>query len=110
MLKELIYNRRHLHCIIFFLVQTWYSVPKDIRKLFSNLFISKTGKSEMESLFDEIVEQHKEIIPKISKIAFDVKYNFLFINTESGRMFRNFDEIIIKTDEDEEIKNVLKSV
>ena len=110
MLKELIYNRRHLHCSIFFLVQTWYSVPKDIRKLFSNLFIFKTGKSEMESLFDEIVEQHKEIIPKISKIAFDVKYNFLFINTESGRMFRNFDEIIIKTDEDEEIKNVLKSV
>jgi uncharacterized protein involved in tolerance to divalent cations len=110
MLKELIYNRRHLHCSIFFLVQTWYSVPKDIRKLFSNLFIFKTGKSELEALFDEIVEQHKEIIPKISKIAFDAKYNFLFINTESGRMFRNFDEIIIKTDEDDEINNIIKSV
>ena len=41
MLKELIYNRRRLHCSIFFLVQTWYSVPKDIRKLYSNLLIFK---------------------------------------------------------------------
>ena len=44
MLKELIHNRRHLLCSIIFLVQTWYSVPKDIRKLFSNLFIFKNIK------------------------------------------------------------------
>ena len=78
MLKELIYNRRHLHCSIFFLVQSWYAVPKDIRKLFSNLFIFKIGKCEMELLFNEVVEQHKEIIPKISKIAFSEKNNFFY--------------------------------
>ena len=60
----------------------------------------------MESLFDEVVEQHKEIIPKISKIAFSEKYNFLFINTESGRMFKNFDEILIKNDDDDELNNL----
>ena len=40
--EELTYDSLNdLHCSIFFLVQTWYSVTKDICKLFSNLFIFK---------------------------------------------------------------------
>ena len=35
LLKEMVYNRRHKHLSIFFLVQTWFSVEKDLRKLFS---------------------------------------------------------------------------
>jgi Poxvirus A32 protein len=95
MLKELIYNRRHLHTSIFFLVQTWYSVPKDIRKLFSNVFLFKTSKCEIETIFEEVIEQDKSIIPKLQKLVFDVPYNYLFINTDSQRLFRNFDEIIV---------------
>ena len=38
-LKEFVYNRRHKHLSIIFLVQSWLSVPKDIRKLFTNIFI-----------------------------------------------------------------------
>ena len=34
LLKELIMNRRHYHISIYFLVQTWYSIEKDVRKLF----------------------------------------------------------------------------
>ena len=95
MLKELIYNRRHLHTSIFFLVQTWYSVPKDIRKLFSNVFLFKTSKCEMETIFEEVIEQDKTIIPKLQKLVFDVPYNYLFINTDSQRLFKNFDEILV---------------
>lgn len=95
MLKELIYNRRHLHTSIFFLVQTWYSVPRDIRKLFSNVFLFRTSKSEIEAIFDEMIEQDKSIIPKIQKLVYDVPYNYLFINTDTQRMFKNFDEILI---------------
>jgi Poxvirus A32 protein len=98
LLKELIYNRRHLHTSIFFLVQTWYSVPKDIRKLFCNIFLFKTSKCEIETIFDEVIEQDKTIIPKIQKLVFDVPYNYLFINTDSQRLFKNFDEIIIDED------------
>lgn len=39
--KELIMDRRHMHCSIYFLCQTFYSVPREIRKLFSNIFIFK---------------------------------------------------------------------
>ena len=40
LLKAMIMNRRHLHISIFFLTQTYYSIEKDIRRLFSNIFIS----------------------------------------------------------------------
>jgi hypothetical protein len=99
MLKEMIFNRRHLHLSIYFLVQTWYSVPKDIRKLFNNAFIFKVSKNEMENIFEEVVEQKKELIPAISKIVFSEPYQFLFINIESQRMFKNWDELVIDGDD-----------
>jgi GTPase SAR1 family protein len=99
--KEIVFNRRHLHVSLYVLSQTYISVPKEIRKLFNNLFIFKCSKSEIENLFEEIVEQKKELVPIISKMVFDKQYNFLFINTESGRMFKGWDEIIINDDLDE---------
>ena len=95
-LKELIFNRRHLSCSVFFLVQTWFSVEKDIRKLFSNIFVFRVSKKEMETIFDEVVEQKKDYIMDIAKMVFDKPYQFLFINTESQRLFKNFDELLIE--------------
>jgi len=95
LLKEMVYNRRHKHLSIYFLVQTWFSVEKDLRKLFTSMFIFRVSKNELTNIFEEVVEQKKEIINDLSRLVFDVPYNFLFINTDSGRLFRNFDEIII---------------
>jgi len=92
--KEIVYNKRHLHCTMFFLVQSWYSVVKDTRRLFDNLFIFKTSKNELTNIFEEVVESHKDDMPEISKIVYEKPYQFLFINTSSGRMFRGFDELI----------------
>ena len=93
--KELIFNRRHYRCSIYFLVQTWYSVPKEIRRLFSNLFIFKTSKEELQNIAGELIELKKELIPEISKLVYDKPYQYLFLNTDSQRLFKNFDEIII---------------
>lgn len=98
LLKELIFNRRHYHCSIFFLVQTWYSVPKDIRKLFSNIFVFKVNKNELENIFEESVEQKKDIAMDVAKVVFREPYQYLFINTDSQRLFKNFDEIIIQNE------------
>ena len=95
LMKEMVYNRRHKHISIFFLVQTWFSVEKDLRKLFSNMFIFRVSKNELTNIFEEVIEQKKEIITDLSRLVYDVPYNFLFINTDSGRMFKNFDEILI---------------
>jgi hypothetical protein len=95
-LKELVFNRRHKHLTIIFLVQTYLSVEKDIRKLFSNLFVFKTSKAELELIFEELVELPKDYTLPIMKLVYDVPHQYLFINTDSQRMFKGFDEIIFE--------------
>lgn len=96
LLKQLIFNRRHLRTSVFFLVQTWFSVPKDIRKLFSNIFVFRVNKNELKTIFDETIEDPvmNELTPTISKLVYDKPYNFMFINTDTQRIFKNFDELI----------------
>jgi hypothetical protein len=95
-LKELVFNRRHKHLSIIFLVQTYLSIEKDIRKLFSNIFIFKSSKKEMETIFDELIELPKEYVLPIMKLVYDKPYNYLFINTDTQRLFSGFDEILIE--------------
>lgn len=101
LMKELVQNKRHLNVSVFFLVQTWFSIPKDIRKLFDNIFVFRVSKKELETIFDEVVEQKKEHIHNLAKLVYDEKYKYLFINTETQRLFKGFDEIIIKGEFDE---------
>lgn len=97
--KELVNNRRHLHTSIFFLVQTYHSIPKEIRRLFSNVFVFRVSKNEMEIIFNELVEKRKECILEISKLVFNQPYNFLYINTESQRLFKGWDELCFPSDD-----------
>lgn len=99
LLRRLIFNRRHLRTSIFFLVQTYLSLEPQIRKLFSNLFIFKVAHKELQKIFEEHFEYDDDLAKPISKFVFDEKYNFLFINTNTGKMYKNWDEIIIPEDE-----------
>jgi DNA polymerase III delta prime subunit len=96
---ELVNNRRHLHTSIFFLVQTYHSIPKEIRRVFSNVFVFRVAKDDLASIFEELVEKRKECILQITKLVFNKKFNFLYINTESQRVFKNWDELIWKEDD-----------
>ena len=96
LLKELVMNRRHLHTSIFFLCQTYKSLEPDIRKLFSNIFLFKVSKKEMENIMDEIIESYnKNNIDEIIKLVYDKPFNFLFINTDTQTLFKNWDQILI---------------
>ena len=48
----------------------------------------------MEDIMDEIYEGNQHNIDQIIKIVYDQPYNYLFINTDTQRMFKNFDEFI----------------
>ena len=98
-LKKLIYNRRHLKLNIIITAQSYKNIPMDIRKNISNLILFKPSKRELECIFDELVESKKEVFMSIMKIAYEDKHSFLFINVPSQRLFKNFDEIIIKDEE-----------
>lgn len=94
LLKELIFNRRHLRTTVIFLVQTWYSIERDIRKLFSNIFCFRVSKQELSTIMDEVVESKAKYMNDIAKIVFDEPYKYLFINVNTQRLFDGFDELI----------------
>ena len=96
LLKQIAMNKRHLSCYeLFILSQTFYSIPKEVRRLIDNYFIFKVSQSEMENIMTEVLPQYKEISHQLQKIIYDKKYNYLGIHTQSGRLFKNFDEVII---------------
>ena len=97
-MKELVMNRRHLRTSIYFLCQTWYSVPKEIRKLFNNIFVFRVSKTELKCIFDEVVESKEIYINDISKLVYTQPYKYLFINTNSQRLFDGWDELIFPDD------------
>jgi len=92
--KMILMNKRHLSLSLFVLQQTYISIEKDLRKLFDNFFIYKVNKNELQNIFEEIVESHKDKALEISKIVYDKPYQFLFIHPDSQRLFKSFDELI----------------
>ena len=89
-LRQFMYNRRHKHLSIFFLVQSYKSIHKDIRKIFNNIFAFRCSKSEFEDIFDEVIESKKKHIDEIIKLVFDSPHQFLFINLETQNMMKGF--------------------
>ena len=86
---------------MFFLVQTYFSVPKEIRRLWSNMFIFKTSKNEMSNIWDEIIEHDIEYMKPIMKMVYDQPYQFMFVNTDSQRLFKCWDELILDENDDD---------
>jgi GTPase SAR1 family protein len=95
--KSMSMNKRHLKLSSFFLVQTWYSVNKELRRLWDNVIVFKVSKDELTNIFEEVVESNDKSLPiSVSKIVFDKVHQWLFIHLESQRLFKLFDELIFQ--------------
>ena len=98
LLKDMINNRRHYHITIYFLVQTLKSIPMEVRRLLENLFVFKVNDDTMNDVFNDYLREiNKNTKHKIIETVYDKKFNFLFVNVETGRLFKNWDEIIYST-------------
>lgn len=95
LLNEINYNRRHMHCCIWYLCQNYISIPKPVRLIFKSLFIFKVSKEEMMNIFKELVEGFSSDIEQLIKFVYNEPHNFLFINTDYQKFFKNWDEIIM---------------
>lgn len=95
LLNDINYNRRHYHTSIWYLCQNYKSIPKTVRSIFKNLFIFKCSIDELTNIFKELVEGFKYDIGDLMKFVYDKPHNFLFINTENQKLFKNWDEIIL---------------
>jgi ABC-type dipeptide/oligopeptide/nickel transport system ATPase component len=107
-LKRMIYNRRHLKLNIIITAQSYVNMPLDIRKNITNLILFKPPKKEMQLIFDEMIESKKELFGEVMKIAYDEKHNFLFINIPSQRMFKNWDELIFREEDESDSDNEIE--
>ena len=95
--RKIIYNRRHLKAKICILVQSFLSLPKEIRKLLNNIFMFKPSKVEFENLFDELFETNKDVAMDIMNEGYENSHDWLMLNVDSQRIYKNNgDEIIIK--------------
>jgi hypothetical protein len=93
---DMVYNRRHYKISVYFLVQSYFSIGKQIRQIFNNIFLFRVSKNVLNSIYEEIIEiPNKELVDSLCKFVFNEKYNFLFVNCDTQRFFKNFDEIII---------------
>ena len=102
LLKKIIFNRRHLRCHIVCLVQSYISLPLEIRKLSTNVIAFKPSKPEAENLFRELFETKHDMMGKIIKYVYKKHGDYLFLNVDTQRMYKDFDEIIIDEGDDSE--------
>ncbi len=105
-MKKIIFNRRHLKCHIVMLLQSFTSCPREVRKLFTNVFMFKPSKVEFELLFEELFETKKHLAQEIMHVTYDKPHQYLMLNVESQRMYKGFDELILPDQTEKEISNV----
>ena len=104
-LKRLNWNKRHNKLSFFFLSQSYFAVIKDIRKMFNYVIVFKVSPSELKVIIDENIQGNfdKKRLNEINKLVFDKRYNYLVIDSESGRLFKgnksSFQELIFDDDE-----------
>ena len=94
LLKLIIFNRRHLKCKIIMLCQSYLSIPKEIRKLITNIIMFKPAKTEMENFMTELYETKKEYAIDLLQL-YKSKGQYLFLNIESQKIYHMFDEVIL---------------
>jgi hypothetical protein len=49
----------------------------------------------MEKIREELINKSKDEMEEISKIVYDKPYEWLFVNTDSQRLFKGWDEILM---------------
>ena len=95
LLKKIIWNRRHLKTSIWSLQQTYTSMPLTIRKSISHIIITGLPKNKKEylSVFEELIHMNKDEADQIATYVFQNKHDSLYIDIESGHIYRNYNRL-----------------
>jgi len=88
-------NRRHLGLSLWFANQNYFSLPKQVRFGLTDIFLFNVSKKELENINEEQLELPKDVFNDITKLCFKKDHDFMYINSNSGRVFCNWNEIIL---------------
>jgi hypothetical protein len=94
-LLHMVNNRRHLGLSLWLANQNYYALPKQVRFGLTDIFLFNVSKKELENVNDEQLELPKDLYHRILKNCFQKPHDFMYINPNTGRIFSNWDEIII---------------
>lgn len=95
-LQRIVTKMRHLRCTIFLLQQNFQALVKPLRELASNLIIFNLGKSQLEKIFDEVMQMDKDTFRDLVEISFKDPHDWVLINLHRSRkIYRMFDEILL---------------
>jgi thymidine kinase len=95
-LQKIVTKMRHLRTTTFLLQQNFQALAKPLRELASNLIIFNLGKSQLEKVFEEVIQLHKDKYYKIIDISFKDPHDWILINLHKSRkIYRMFDELLI---------------
>jgi hypothetical protein len=91
-LRDLIYNRRHYRLSIIILVQSYNAMPLGIRKTLSRFLLYKARNTkEATAIFEELIALPREEAEEVMRLIFDRPYAFMFADTGTGALYKNFD-------------------
>lgn len=94
-LLHMVNNRRHLLLSMWMANQNYINMPKQVRFGLTDIFLFNVSKKELENINDEQLELPKDVFNNVIKYCFDKPHDFMYINTASGRIFSNWDELLI---------------
>lgn len=101
-LTKILVKSRHVNCAFVFTLQSYYLMPKQIRKFISNVTIMKPKNyEEYATLVKELMAVTKEDAVKLYNYLFDAPYTHLDIDLKLQKYYKNFNELVLMTKSDE---------
>jgi AAA+ ATPase superfamily predicted ATPase len=100
MLNKMLIKARHLNTCFIFCLQSFFFMPKILRKqtTYATIFKPK-NKEEFITINTELLQMKEEDAKKIFDYAFKEEYSHLDIDTVEDKIYRNFNPLtIIKND------------
>ena len=97
MLNTFIIKARHLRCAFIFTLQSYYYMPKIIRKQVTYITIFKPKNvAEFDSIARELLNLNKDDALKLYNYIYDQDYSHLDLDTVQNKIYKNFNELILK--------------
>ena len=96
-LNRMILKTRHINCSWIFTLQSYYMFPKILRKQMNYITIFKPKNvEEWNSIAKEVFGISKDKQQELYDYCFNEQYQHLDLDLRTSRMFKNFNELLIK--------------
>lgn len=101
LLRDMVFNHRHLRTSFWILQQTYTSLPLSIRKCITHLMMfagCMKNKKEYQSIFEELIDMDKHLADQVVQYVFKSrnKHDFIFLDKNDREIFRNFNKLFIE--------------